>query len=87
MVKGFIKDIDKDTGKPKGHKSKLLGAAEVQNHDGTYALQVVNAALTHPGLRGNAFTGATIDFTANEWNNEIEIRPKIPFQPLYPFKV
>lgn len=83
MTKGFAKRFKYDASaqleKP-FMDTLMIGAAEVQNHDGTYALNTMPANLAHNGMRANHFNSVRFASVINQWFDNVAIRPQVPFR-------
>ena len=85
MTKGFVrrtKTVGSGTAQVSETKQDtvMIGANEVQHHDGTYALDVNPANLTNHGMRANHFLSRRYVVAANQWVDDISIRPIVPFR-------
>jgi hypothetical protein len=69
-MKGFTKDTSGQ------FKSLAIGAQDVQNHDGTFGFQVVDAALCDPRTRTNKFFSLELDAVSGTHLDNIEFRPR-----------
>jgi len=76
MTKALKPDIDLNTGKNKGFISQAVGSFNAQNHDGTFGLQVADAALTHPELRHNNFFSVDLDAVSGTYLENVKFRPR-----------
>ena len=80
----FIKKTDLNVGE--GNTQSLtrnkvkVGGAECQNHDSTYAVDVINAALAHHEMQSNRFHTKIFPMVANQWNDQINWRPSFMFR-------
>jgi hypothetical protein len=62
------------------HDTVMVGAGEVQNHDGTYAMDTIPANLAHHGLRSNQFKSHRLVTAADVWMDLLAFRPSVPFR-------
>jgi hypothetical protein len=85
MTKGF-KRAYKDEGagatlvRKQFFDTLMIGASEVQQHDGTYALDTMPAALAQHGMRANHFNAHRLPTVINQWIDDMAFRPSVAFR-------
>lgn len=53
---------------------------DVQNQDGSYAKSMAPGQLMHPGYPHNMTSGQVYKMTANQWKDDMEWMPALPFK-------
>ena len=62
------------------HDTMMVGGAECQNYDATYAMDIINAALAQHEMPSNRFHTRHFPMIANQWNDRMHWRPSYCFR-------